>query len=283
MPSHRRALPEILRFATPVLLLTTVLVGSAQSTQQDLEARLKNHPLYLRGQWAPNKLQFDLAGTTSSPAISAPFTLCGVNVRQVKLTRNTLVIDGDRVGVEFENENPRRVSFDTKIQIAISGSHGADYGPALDKIFADGLPALVPDLPFYWQKYAQAHLLTPSSPASSASIGSLAPAATSASGKPAPQLLKILPPNGHLPKILANPEPEFTTAAKILQYRGTSLVHIIVKADGTVGEPYIVRPAGLGMDEEALRAVARYRFKPATGGDGTPVAVELNIEINFEL
>jgi TonB family protein len=282
MPS-RGAIGKSLHLATATLLLFSPLALRAQTTQQAIEARLKDHPLYLRGQWAPNKLQFDLAGTTSSPAISAPFTLCGVNVRQVKLTRNTLVIDGDRVGLEFENDNPRRVSFDTNIQIAIIGSHGADYGPALDKIFADGLPALVPDLPFYWQKYAQAHLLAPSSPTSSASLGLLAPAASSASGKPAPQILKMLPPNGHLPKILENPEPEFTTAAKILQYRGTSLVHIIVKADGTVGEPFIVHPAGLGMDEEALRAVARYRFKPATGGDGAPVAVELNIEINFEL
>jgi TonB family protein len=38
----------------------------------------------------------------------------------------------------------------------------------------------------------------------------------------------------------------------------------------------------MGLDEKAVEAVRRYRFKPATL-QGKPVAVELNIEVNFRL
>ena len=233
------------------------------AAQQAIEARLKGHSLYLRGQWAPNKLQFDLMGVTSSPAMSAPFTLCGLDVKKIQLTADHLEIEGDRVGLEFENYNPKRVSLHTEIQIAVIGSPGADYGPALNKIFADGLPALVQDMPFYWQKYAQGHLLTE--------------APTSSGAYPR------LPLPVHLPQLLENPEPIFTDASKQFQYVASCLVHVIVKTDGTVGDPYIVRPAGLGLDEEALRAVAHYRFKPGTRDDGSPVAVEINVEINFKI
>jgi len=247
----------------------------AQSTQQAIEARLKGHPLYLRGQWKQDKLQFDLSGTTSSRAVSAPFTLCGMDVKRIVLAGDHLEVDGDRVGVEFDRDNPKRVSLHKKIAIDVTGSLGADYGPALDKIFADGLTALVPAMPFYWQKYAQAHLLGPP-------LASLASVPDPPAPRPAPQLLKLLPPNGHYPQLLQGPQVGMTDAARDLRYRASALIHILVKEDGTAGEPYITRPVGLGLDEQALYAVAQYRFRPATDKSGNAIAIDVTIEVNFE-
>src|SRR6185437_13904898 len=176
--------------------------------------RLKGRPLYLRGQWVSNSLQFDIAGVTSSPAMSAPFTLCGVDVTRVKLKSDRLEIDGNRVGLEFDNYTPKRVSFQTSIHLEITGHRNVDYGPALDKIFADDLPALVHDMPFYWQKYAQTHLLE----SALTSAATQHPNGESAPEDQALRPVKVFPAANHPPQLLDNPEPQFTTAAKILQY-----------------------------------------------------------------
>jgi protein TonB len=44
----------------------------------------------------------------------------------------------------------------------------------------------------------------------------------------------------------------------------------------------ITRPLGSGLDEKAVEAVRQWRFKPGTK-DGSPVAVRINVEINFNL
>jgi len=38
----------------------------------------------------------------------------------------------------------------------------------------------------------------------------------------------------------------------------------------------------MGLDEKAMEAVRQYRFKPARE-NGKPVAVYLNVEVNFEI
>ena len=43
-----------------------------------------------------------------------------------------------------------------------------------------------------------------------------------------------------------------------------------------------MRSLGLGLDEKALDAVRTWRFEPARK-DGVPVAVQINVEVNFRL
>jgi TonB family protein len=38
----------------------------------------------------------------------------------------------------------------------------------------------------------------------------------------------------------------------------------------------------MGLDEKALEAVRKYKFKPAMKG-GTPVPVSITVEVNFRL
>jgi TonB family protein len=45
----------------------------------------------------------------------------------------------------------------------------------------------------------------------------------------------------------------------------------------------VVRPLGMGLDEEALKAVRKYKFKPALMDGKTPVPVEINMEVNFRI
>jgi outer membrane biosynthesis protein TonB len=45
---------------------------------------------------------------------------------------------------------------------------------------------------------------------------------------------------------------------------------------------HVLRGVGMGLDERAIAAVKQYKFKPAMQG-GRPVAVELNVEVDFQI
>jgi len=44
----------------------------------------------------------------------------------------------------------------------------------------------------------------------------------------------------------------------------------------------VQRSVGMGLDEKAVEAVRTWRFEPAHK-DGQPVAVQVNVEVNFRL
>jgi TonB family protein len=76
--------------------------------------------------------------------------------------------------------------------------------------------------------------------------------------------------------------PEFSEVARKAKYQGIVLVSVIVDAQGMPHDPRVVRALGMGLDEKAIEAVLKYRFKPAMK-NGVPVPVKINIEINFRL
>jgi periplasmic protein TonB len=55
-----------------------------------------------------------------------------------------------------------------------------------------------------------------------------------------------------------------------------------IDADGRTRNLVVVRSLGMGLDEKAIEAVRRWRFDPARK-DGRPVAVQMNIIVNFHL
>jgi protein TonB len=59
-------------------------------------------------------------------------------------------------------------------------------------------------------------------------------------------------------------------------------VNLVVNTRGLPENVHILRGVGMGLDEKAVEAVKQYRFKPAMLG-GKPVAVEVNVEVNFQI
>jgi len=78
-------------------------------------------------------------------------------------------------------------------------------------------------------------------------------------------------------------EAEFSDEARRAKYQGVCIVSLIVDAQGNPQNPRVVRPLGMGLDEKALEAVRKYKFKPAMKDGKTPVPVMINVEINFRL
>jgi TonB family protein len=60
------------------------------------------------------------------------------------------------------------------------------------------------------------------------------------------------------------------------------MISVIIDAQGNPQSPRVVRALGMGLDEKALQAVMKYRFKPARK-DGKPVAVRISVMVNFRL
>lgn len=85
------------------------------------------------------------------------------------------------------------------------------------------------------------------------------------------------------PVVLYEPEAEFSDEARRAKYQGVVLVSIIVDAQGHPQNARVLRALGMGLDEKALEAVMKYRFKPAMKDGRTPVPVPMNVEINFHL
>ncbi len=85
------------------------------------------------------------------------------------------------------------------------------------------------------------------------------------------------------PVALVTPEAEFSDEARRAKYQGVCLISMIVDANGNPQNPRVVRALGMGLDEKALEAVRKYKFKPAMKDGKTPVPVMITVEVNFRL
>jgi protein TonB len=84
------------------------------------------------------------------------------------------------------------------------------------------------------------------------------------------------------PRAIYTPEPEFSEEARKAKYQGVVVLNIIVGTDGRVHNPRVVRSLGMGLDEKAMEGVKTWKFDPSKK-DGRAVAVEMNIEVAFNL
>jgi len=85
------------------------------------------------------------------------------------------------------------------------------------------------------------------------------------------------------PVPLFQPEAEFSDEARRAKYQGVVVVSLIVDAQGNPQNVHVVRALGMGLDEKAVEAVRKYKFKPAMRDGKTPVAVPVQVEVNFRL
>lgn len=76
--------------------------------------------------------------------------------------------------------------------------------------------------------------------------------------------------------------PESNEVAKQRRYQGATLVGFVVTKKGFSEHLRVLRPIGLALDEQALAAVAQFRFATALE-DGKPVAAEVNVEVVFKI
>ncbi len=84
------------------------------------------------------------------------------------------------------------------------------------------------------------------------------------------------------PRAIYDPEPEYSEEARKARYQGSVLLWAVIGPDGTPRDVRVARSLGMGLDQKAIEAVRKWRFEPARK-NGQPVAVQINIEVNFRL
>ncbi|HKD86623.1 MAG TPA: energy transducer TonB [Terriglobales bacterium] len=84
------------------------------------------------------------------------------------------------------------------------------------------------------------------------------------------------------PRALDTPDPEYSEEARKAKYQGTCILWLIVDPNGRPRDIKVARALGMGLDEKAIEAVRNWKFEPAMK-DGKPVAVQINVEVNFRL
>lgn len=84
------------------------------------------------------------------------------------------------------------------------------------------------------------------------------------------------------PQLLFKVEPEYSEEARKAKFQGTVVLYVEVDEHGNPRNLKVIRPLGLGLDQKAIEAVEKWRFKPGLK-DGKPVAVAATIEVNFRL
>jgi protein TonB len=85
------------------------------------------------------------------------------------------------------------------------------------------------------------------------------------------------------PSCFYRPEPKYSEEARKVKYQGTVTLQGTVTVDGRIVDIQVVKGPGLGLEEEAVKAVNTWRCKPAMGPGGKPVPTTVPIEVNFRL
>ena len=84
------------------------------------------------------------------------------------------------------------------------------------------------------------------------------------------------------PRLIKSPDPKYTEAARETKIEGRVVLWLIVNTQGMAEGIRIQKSLDPGLDQSAAEAVSRWKFAPATK-DGRPVAVMINVEVNFKL
>ena len=77
-------------------------------------------------------------------------------------------------------------------------------------------------------------------------------------------------------------EPDYTEEARRAHIEGTVILYTEVAPDGKAQNIRVVRSLDQGLDQKAIEAVRKWKFRPGMK-DGKPVTVAATIEVNFHL
>jgi TonB family protein len=85
------------------------------------------------------------------------------------------------------------------------------------------------------------------------------------------------------PKPLFTPAAQYSDYARRKRLQGVCIVGLIVDVHGMPQDVRVMKSLEPSLDQSAIEAVKKYRFKPAMKDGKTPVPVAVNVEVNFRL
>jgi TonB family protein len=85
------------------------------------------------------------------------------------------------------------------------------------------------------------------------------------------------------PRCISCFKPGYTAAASTARTQGIVRLAAIVDTDGRLKKIEVMQGLPCGLSEMAIEAATNSIYAPATGPDGKPAAVQVNLEFEFKL
>jgi protein TonB len=86
------------------------------------------------------------------------------------------------------------------------------------------------------------------------------------------------------PKCIYCPAPDYSAEAREKHIEGDVWLEVIVTADGKASDRILVtKSMGYGLNEQATKAVKKWKFRPGKDGSGKPVDCWTVIQVQFRL
>jgi len=294
-----------------------MLANIASASTQEAENALKEFEgkvLILRHPLRNDSLRYDAEGKVLKGGPEESWTTNGVLlIDRIELTPEKISIAGRRIFILFGKKGlvlmefkrlkdrgspPLSPSIKTEISLDQPVNSAEQARAVLSRVFALNTAGLFDSLPDFWRRYLAGHLRYDSSlkqdeefywnykrEESLIPVQSLEPTTKSGTGDD-----EIKKPVFHVgkddqvkaPQAKFTSAPEYSAIAQYENYQGIVVVSIVVASDGTVHNVRLLRALGMGLDDIARATVQTWRFRPATHNK-EPVAVEMNIEVAFDL
>jgi TonB family protein len=285
----RHLLSAFLLCAVPILAFGSV-------SDADLQKEYGGRILTLRQFYPGGKLHFDATGKLPGTAAPGAWTVDGqLRVRKIFLKEGLVHIQGQRLFLFYDSESKQLRDVGTltkgdkaskyfrkkigdreaktgKTEIEVECGEPqpemADVTKAMNAVFLSPDEPLTDVLPDFWKVWLDPKGQRKVEVANAADVGEG----------------KIHRVGGGISAFRATyaPDPDYSEPARQAGYQATTVLWLVVGPDGLPRNIRIQRPSGMGLDEQAVIAVQRWRFEPAKK-DGQPVPVMINVEVNFRL
>lgn len=274
--------------------------------------------LYLRGGYLENTLEFDEHGGLITKSPQGSYTLSGIQIDKVRLTKHKVALEGARYGLHFVGqlayEDPTSAVDRVRItpkkkKVKITIDREIVVKPKKGKDKEADQPKASPAETAEAERPAVANgRTTTTSPAHATrelkdaldrifaqgldermmaampDFWKLYYQAAAAKVDYRPKDATVLRQNlvDKKARLVSTFEPASNEFAQANAVAGMSLYHTVIGADGKPGEIAIGRPIGFGLDENAVESIRKASFEPAIK-DGKPVPVLLDLVVQFRI
>jgi TonB family protein len=266
-----------LRLAGLVLALMVARVGWGQINAKAVEKELKGKRVALRSYSAESVARYEWRGDTLVAVPGHEFTLGEFTAKSVKVKGNVLYIQGTRgTLVRDAVKNALVQTGDTTMTLEID-LHNAPTTLQL--------PEMEKMLFFDDEAKAIAGLAMPLSEILPLNRTSGATVTCNCSRIFDGNQWRTISRSDHeysFPRLKFSREPEFSEEARQQKVAGEVTLVLYIDNTGHVGDIWIGRALGWGLDEKAVEAARQYVFEPAMYA-GKAVGTELDVGINFQI
>jgi TonB family protein len=281
--------------------LIGMVVSLPACAQRNGNSTLVGEPLYLRGFWMSDELEFDSQGSLLGKSDVGPITLSGIDVKAVHQNGRILELTGTRMALvanpggspglhrqalvstthimfSLRRGNNKNYYAPEEMRIKLHADANGSFDAALTRIFANGFSGLASSVPIYWECYARSYFMMNPIPADAedrvAKCVITPDEGTIAEDGLSPGKIKVRP------VMISSLQPTLPSVAAELHVQGTLLIHLRVRSDGTPVGLQIVQAVGGGVEESVLQAMSQARFRPATV-DGKAIADNMTFSFHI--